>query len=176
MNTYSYIQIRETSTSTGYLHMLRVSALSIAVAVGGLAGAGMAKATGLDDFGPNGLKLRGDGTVDDTQPRARAAVSAPRGVNDIGPNGLKLRGDGTVDDNQARARGLGRPDLGGLRGNRGRSERLELGNRGSRDRAERIARGERLERGQRGERVERNMRVERGERSNRIELGAHGGR
>jgi hypothetical protein len=47
----------------------------------------------------NGVKLRGDGTVDDTQPRA---VGAPRraGLDDLGPKGLKLRGDGTVDDTQ----------------------------------------------------------------------------
>ncbi|HNB77678.1 MAG TPA: hypothetical protein PLT94_04080, partial [Rhodocyclaceae bacterium] len=37
----------------------------------------------------NGLKLRGDGTIDDTQPRS---------ANTVG--GVKLRGNGTVDDTQ----------------------------------------------------------------------------
>jgi hypothetical protein len=52
----------------------------------------------------NGVKLRGDGSVDDTQP---GAVGAPRraGLDDIGADGLKRRGDGSIDDNQP---GLGR--------------------------------------------------------------------
>lgn len=43
-----------------------------------------------DDF-VNGVKLRGDGTVDDNLPRHS-------GLDDL-VNGVKLRGDGTVDDN-----------------------------------------------------------------------------
>ena len=47
-----------------------------------------------DDIGPDGLKRRGDGSIDDDQP---GSVSSS---DDIGPNGLKLRGDGSVDDDQ----------------------------------------------------------------------------
>jgi hypothetical protein len=46
-----------------------------------------------DDF-INGVKLRGDGTVDDS-------FSASSQLSDDFVNGVKLRGDGTVDDNSA---------------------------------------------------------------------------
>lgn len=50
-------------------------------------------AAGADDFTAEGVKLRGDGSIDDSQPGAVAASG------DI-VNGVKLRGDGTVDDSQ----------------------------------------------------------------------------
>lgn len=46
-----------------------------------------------DDINADGLKLRGDGTVDDTQP------GTARTRSDL-VNGIKLRGDGSVDDSQ----------------------------------------------------------------------------
>lgn len=54
---------------------------------------GVAQAQTASDDIVNGVKLRGDGSVDDTQP------GAPSGGNDI-VNGVKLRGDGSVDDSQ----------------------------------------------------------------------------
>ena len=47
-----------------------------------------------NDIGPDGLKRRGDGTIDDDQP------GVVRQNDDIGPDGLKRRGDGTIDDDQ----------------------------------------------------------------------------
>lgn len=46
-----------------------------------------------DDLNADGVKLRGDGSIDDSQPGAVA------GSDDI-VDGVKLRGDGSVDDSQ----------------------------------------------------------------------------
>lgn len=48
-----------------------------------------------EDVGADGVKRRGDGSVDDDR-----AVSA--GNDDRDANGVKRRGDGTVDDNSPR--------------------------------------------------------------------------
>ena len=55
------------------------------------AGFAQAQTTTSDDV-RNGVKLRGNGTVDDTQ----RGATAPTGT----PVGVKLRGDGSVDDTQ----------------------------------------------------------------------------
>lgn len=52
--------------------------------------------SGLDDF-VNGVKLRGDGSIDD---------NSAAGSSDDFVNGIKLRGDGTVDDNLPRNSGI----------------------------------------------------------------------
>lgn len=49
-----------------------------------------------DDLNADGVKLRGDGSVDDDQPNADGTVSD----DDIGDDGLKHRGDGSIDDDQ----------------------------------------------------------------------------
>ena len=64
---------------------------SIALAIG-VAAINSAYAKGSDDLNASGVKLRGDGTVDDTQPAS--AVNTPTS------GGVKLRGDGSVDDTQ----------------------------------------------------------------------------
>lgn len=50
-----------------------------------------------DDLIANGIKLRGDGTIDDNSTLVRSS--------DDFVNGVKLRGDGTVDDNSPRHSG-----------------------------------------------------------------------
>lgn len=47
-----------------------------------------------NDIGPDGLKRRGDGSIDDDQPGMVLQN------DDIGPDGLKRRGDGSIDDDQ----------------------------------------------------------------------------
>lgn len=49
-----------------------------------------------DDINSEGVKLRGDGSVDDDQTNADGSVSD----DDIGEDGLKHRGDGSIDDDQ----------------------------------------------------------------------------
>ncbi|MEQ1783134.1 MAG: hypothetical protein ABMA14_17390 [Hyphomonadaceae bacterium] len=49
-----------------------------------------------DDLNADGVKLRGDGSIDDDQPNAGGAASD----DDIGDDGLKHHGDGSVDDDQ----------------------------------------------------------------------------
>ncbi len=49
-----------------------------------------------DDIGADGLKRRGDGSIDDSQP----GVGDRRISDDIGADGLKRRGDGSIDDSQ----------------------------------------------------------------------------
>lgn len=53
---------------------------------------GVAHAQSVSDDIVNGVKLRGDGSVDDTQPGIVGGAT--------GGTGLKLRGDGSVDDTQ----------------------------------------------------------------------------
>ena len=48
-----------------------------------------------DDVGPDGLKRRGDGSVDDSRPDQAGDID-----DDIGPDGLKRRGDGSIDNSQ----------------------------------------------------------------------------
>ncbi len=142
----------------------------------------------------NGVKLRGDGTVDDTQPGVARAVRRT-GLDDIGPNGLKLRGDGTVDDAQP---GVRRGPI----EDRSRRERFvedgkrierrydfggnlirerirdDHSGRGGGDRNDRSGRGERsghddhfdhMARNDRPDRADRSERGERSERSERAE-------
>jgi hypothetical protein len=47
-----------------------------------------------NDIGSDGLKRRGDGSIDDNQP-GQASHN-----DDIGSDGLKRRGDGSIDDSQ----------------------------------------------------------------------------
>lgn len=47
-----------------------------------------------DDLNEDGLKLRGDGSIDDDQDGVDDAN------DDIGDDGLKRRGDGSIDDDQ----------------------------------------------------------------------------
>jgi hypothetical protein len=49
-----------------------------------------------DDLNADGVKLRGDGSIDDDQPGADDDNSD----DDIGEDGLKRRGDGSIDDDQ----------------------------------------------------------------------------
>ena len=58
--------------------------------------AGAAGAQSRDDFGADGLKRRGDGTIDDSQAGRRGG----RVSDDLGADGLKRRGDGSIDDSQ----------------------------------------------------------------------------
>lgn len=65
-----------------------------------------------DDFGTDGLKRRGDGSIDDDQSGARRDDRGSRGKRgrddsrarrdgeDVGSDGLKRRGDGSIDDDQ----------------------------------------------------------------------------
>jgi len=57
---------------------------------------GQVRTPGDDDFNAAGQKLRGDGTVDDSQPGQVRTT----GDDDFNAAGQKLRGDGTVDDSQ----------------------------------------------------------------------------
>lgn len=61
-----------------------------------------------DDINADGVKLRGDGSVDDDQPNADGSISD----DEIGDDGLKHRGDGSIDDDQT-----GNDDRGGGREN-----------------------------------------------------------
>ena len=59
-----------------------------------------------DDFNEQGLKLRGDGSIDDSQP----GISRSRS-DDFNAQGLKLRGDGSIDDSQPGTTGSSSDDL-----------------------------------------------------------------
>lgn len=78
----------------------------IAAVLVGMFMAGGVYAAGLDDFG--GLKLRGNGTVDDSQPGV--ATSS----DDI-VGGIKFRGDGSVDDSQPGQAGGSDDIVGGVK-------------------------------------------------------------
>ena len=126
----------------------------------------------------NGVKFRGDGSIDDSQP------GQARTDDDIGSDGLKRRGDGSIDDSQP---GQGDNDRNKMRGRnrghenrddsmrkddsgKGRMNRLDRDNRGrGRVRHGRIERPERKDRSEKSERVERPERQERSERSERVE-------
>ena len=87
-----------------------------------VAGTGVAFAQVSDVIGADGLKRRGDGTIDDSQRGDRG-----RGTDDVGPDGLKRRGDGSIDDSQPGARGDDRSN--GRRRGRGRKRRRKTGRR-----------------------------------------------
>lgn len=77
-----------------------------------------------DDIGADGLKRRGDGTIDDSQP------DDSRTDDDIGEDGLKRRGDGSIDASQpseADHRGRGRGSDREMEGSSGRDENRERG-------------------------------------------------
>jgi hypothetical protein len=63
---------------------------SLALIIGAMFSVGV-MAAGLDDLNTNGIKLRGDGSVDDNQ----IGLSLSDMIF-----GVKLRGDGSVDDSQ----------------------------------------------------------------------------
>jgi hypothetical protein len=119
-------------------------------------------AQGADDFTSAGVKLRADGTVDDTQ-AAREQMAASSSA------GIKLRGDGTVDDTQPGAMAAA-PSAEKLRGDGTADDRTRSGeDRTSAGRADRSAQVERSGHAERVERVERPQRVERVERPERVE-------
>ena len=133
-----------------------------------------------NDIGSDGLKRRGDGSIDDSQP-GEASHN-----DDIGSDGLKRRGDGSIDDSQPGQENGDRHQMRGLNrghGNRddsmrtdnsgkGRMDRIDRDNRGrgrGRGRHGRIERPERQDRSGRSEKVERPERQDRHERLDRIE-------
>ena len=96
-----------------------------------------------DDLNADGVKLRGDGSIDDDQPNADGSISD----DDIGEDGLKHRGDGSIDDDQTGEDHQGRDHARGR--DRDRADRdddhrgsdHERGRDRDRDRDERSERG-----------------------------------
>ena len=103
---------------------------------------------------PNGLKRRGDGSIDDSQPGGSGASNSRSGTVE----GIKRRGDGSTDNN---SRDRGHAEHGD------RAKRADRANRA--DRADRINKADRVEGSERPERTERVERVERVERAERTE-------
>jgi len=96
-----------------------------------------------DDIGPDGLKRRGDGSIDDSQPADDSM-------------------DDSTVDRQHRGRGRGRGRGGDHADRSDRSGRADHS-----DRADRSGRSERTERAERADRPERAERAERSDRSSR---------
>lgn len=122
MNTFSYTK------------GLTTVAVSAVICFGAMMSSPMASATGLDDFNRAGIKLRGDGSVDDNQAGVRARV----GAQSVGRVHIE---HGALGHHRG--------------GERVHIEHGALGHHGGGERMERFARGDRIEAMHRSNSVER---------------------
>jgi len=111
-----------------------------------LSGSVMVQAAGLDDFTAEGVKLRGDGSVDDSQPGVISTSTA--------------REFGQRVSREARERNEVR-----------RAERVERG-----EKAEKVEKVEKVERAEKVEKAERPEKVEKAERPEKVERPERGER